>query len=72
MLIFYVNPYGKNNYELWSIILGFDEKLTLDNNAFNFGILATSLSSYYLLSLSLLFLSFLFLFFFPLLLIIFY
>ncbi len=68
MLIFYVNPYGKNNYELWSIILGFDEKLTLDNNAFNLGILAISLSSYYLLSL--LFLS-LFLFFFPLLLLIF-
>jgi len=40
-LIFSVKPVGRKSSELWSMIFGFDEKLTLESNAFNFGMLSS-------------------------------
>ncbi len=40
-LIFYVKPFGKNSSELWSIILGLVEKLTLETKAFSLGMLSS-------------------------------
>lgn len=43
----YFNPSGRKRRELWSIILGFSEKLALDISAFSFGIVSSSSSSFF-------------------------